>query len=75
MKETSVEWMIKRLTNLNLIKEGTLEKELFETIKCDAKNMHKDELKKLFLKNDNSISIDTALERFEDYYNETFKNK
>lgn len=46
-----------------------------EEVIDQAKENHKGELKRAFLINDNSISIEDALERFEDYYNETFKNK
>ncbi|CAB4154095.1 hypothetical protein UFOVP633_3 [uncultured Caudovirales phage] len=46
-----------------------------EEVIDQVKENHKGELKRAFLKNDNSISIEDALERFEDYYNETFKNK
>ena len=35
--------------------------------------MEKQQIKKAFLKNDNSISITDALENFEQYYNDTFK--
>ena len=38
-----------------------------------AKEMEKQQIKKAFLKNDNSISITNALENFEQYYNDTFK--
>jgi hypothetical protein len=40
-----------------------------------AKEMEKQQIKKAFLKNDNSISITDALENFEQYYNQTFKSK
>ena len=46
-----------------------------EEVIDQVKENHKGELKRAFLINDNSISIEDALERFEDYYNETFKNK
>lgn len=46
-----------------------------EEVIDQAKENHKGELKRAFLKNDDSISITDALERFEDYYNDNFKSE
>jgi hypothetical protein len=40
-KQTAVEWLIKRLETLNLIKEGNTENELFRQIELEAKEMEK----------------------------------
>jgi hypothetical protein len=44
MKQTSVEWLIKNLETLNLIKEGDLENELFRQLELDAKEMEKQQI-------------------------------
>ena len=44
MKQTAVEWLIKKLETLNLIKEGNTENELFRQIELEAKEMEKQQL-------------------------------
>ena len=71
---SSKEWLA------NLIKESDKKGYSLQLSKLDewvkqAKVMHKRELQKSFLKNDNSVSIFSTLERFEQYYNETFKQQ
>lgn len=71
MKQNSIEFIFNQLEG----KIPETNKLLIETILEHAELLHKLELQRAFLKNDNSISIQDALERFEDYYNETFKTK
>ena len=71
MKQNSIDYLIEKLEGI-VIEGNQL---VLEIIIDHAKEMHKQEIQRAFLKNDNSVSIDYALERFEKYYNETFKNK
>jgi len=41
MKQTAIEFLIKQLEILNLIKEGDIENELFRQIELEAKEMEK----------------------------------
>jgi len=44
MKQTAVEWLIKRLETLNLIKDGNIENELFRQIELEAKEIEEKNL-------------------------------
>lgn len=44
MKQTAVEWLIRNLEILNLIKDGGLENELFRQIELEAKEMEKENM-------------------------------
>ena len=70
-KQSSIEYLVKELENLTQIEFDGIGKPIIE----HAELLHKLEIQRAFLKNDNSVSIDYALERFEKYYNETFKTK
>ena len=70
-KQSSIDYLIEKLEGI-IIEGNQL---VLEIIIDHAKEMHKQEIQRAFLKNDNSVSIDYAIERFEKYYNETFKNK
>ena len=74
MKQSSIEWLISEIQRHNDAGYEFNPKHEEEIIE-QAEQMHKGELKQAFLKNDDSISIETALERFEKYYNETFKSE
>jgi hypothetical protein len=66
-KQTATEWLFDKLL------DEPKDKFTWNTILMQAKEMEKQQIKKAFLKNDNSISITDALENFEQYYNDTFK--
>jgi hypothetical protein len=77
MKQTAVEYLIKNLEILNLIKEGDLENELFRQLELDAKGMEKEQI--IDFANDllevNKINWNASSISAEQYYNETFKKK
>ena len=74
MKQTAVEYLIKRLENLNLIKDGDLENELFRQIEVEAKEMEKQQIVE-FAENYELYESDKYPRKtFEQYYNETYKN-
>ena len=66
-KQTATEWLFDKLWD-----EPRDKFNWFVLLK-QAEKMEKQQIKKAFLKNDNSISITDALENFEQYYNQTFK--
>jgi hypothetical protein len=67
-KESSIEQLI------SWMKANDYEIDVhLESVIDQVKENHKGELMKAFLINDDSISIKDALERFEKYYNENFK--
>ena len=82
MKQTAVEYLIKNLEILNLIKEGDLENELFRQLELDAKEMEKHQIIKA--RQDGyectyaeygetpKCYLDGSNEQ---YYNETFKTQ
>lgn len=70
MKQSSIEQLVSWMKANNYPIDVYLEEVIDQ-----AKENHKGELKRAFLINDDSILFEDALERFEDYYNETFKNK
>jgi hypothetical protein len=70
MKQSSIEQLVSWMKANDYPIDVYLEEVIDQAIEN-----HKGELKRAFLINDDSISITDALERFEDYYNETFKNK
>ena len=50
MKQTAVEYIIINIEILNLIKDGDLENELFRQIELEAKEIEKQQMKKMYLK-------------------------
>ena len=67
MKQTSVEWMIKRLENFNLIKDENIENILFKQIELDAKEIEHEKLQEAY----NMGRIGKSIKEF----NETFKQQ
>ncbi len=80
-KQTAVEFLINQLESKGKSWENvsigriqiSIKVEDYLELQKQAKEMEKQQIKKAFLKNDNSISITDALENFEQYYNDTFK--
>ena len=68
-KQTAVDYAVEKLEKF--IPSGN--QIAIEAILNNAKEMEKQQIKKAFLKNNNSISITNALENFEQYYNDIFK--
>jgi len=77
-KLTPVQWFagvaedMRNKLFLKIITPMEYYEKLTEALKT-AMEQEKKQIKKAFLKNDNSISITDALENFEQYYNDTFK--
>jgi len=70
MKQTAVEFLIDWMSKTQYFIGNDLLKAVEQ-----AKEKHKGELMRAFLINDDSISIQDALEKFENYYNQTFKSE
>jgi hypothetical protein len=77
MKQTAIEFLIKQLEILNLIKEGDIENELFRQIELEAKEMEKQQIIDSNISGMEFIAVDPNKynEDAEKYYNETFKNR
>lgn len=71
MKQTAVEWLIKKLEILNLNKEGNTENELFRQIEFEAKAMEKEQII-------DAVNSQRQLgwgEKGTQYYNNNFQSK
>jgi hypothetical protein len=79
MKKTAVEWLIIGLENLNLIKEGDIENELFRQIELEAKEMEKQQImdpyiecKRQYIVQESCFPPQFVVKEAEQYYNKTY---